>query len=170
MPGVLQIKMELVERSNGRRGGESSGLCTLPVVTKGTRTEVITGWAKLSQCVSPVPVLEPGRAGGAGWEPGGISAEPWGIEAMHSSGAEQRNTLSKAQVPGSSSSSRILAWQEAGNSRRRWRQIPSQPPIPSTERGLRQRLGGALLKAFTELAHFHPTSILETGTPPALRP
>lgn len=159
----------------GGEAGEGSGLCTLPVVTKGMRTEVITGWAKLSQCVSPVPVLEPGRAGGAGWEPGGISAEPWGypaepwdIEAMHGSGAEQRNTLSKAQVPGSSS--RIPAWQGAGNSRRRWRQTPSQPPIPSAERGLRQRLGGALLKAFTELAHFHPTSILETGTPPALRP
>lgn len=71
----------------------------LPVVTKGKITEVITGWAKLSPCASPV--LEPGRAGGAGWEPGGVSAEPWDIKAMkHQS---HRNTLSKLQVPGSRS-------------------------------------------------------------------
>lgn len=154
----------------GGEVGEGSSLCPLlmlPVVTKGIKTEVITGWAQLSPCLSPVPLLEPGRTGGAGWEPGGMSAEPWGIKATHGSGAKQGNTFSKAQVPGSSSSSRMLAWQGAGSSRRSWRKIPSQPPIPSTERGLLQRLGGALPKAFTELAHFHPTSILETGTPPA---
>lgn len=136
--------MELVERRDGQRDGGRQQHPHPAVVTKGIITEVITGWAKLSPC--PSPELEPGRAGGAAWEQScGISAELWDIKAM------QRNTSSTVQVPGGRSRIPGLAWRSRSR-------IPAQPPLPSSGPGLLQHLRGALLKAFPELAHPHPTS------------
>lgn len=115
---------------NGARGekrweakvGEGSSLCTLPVVTKGIITGVITGWAQLSPC--PRPVLEPGRAG---WD----ISRAVGYQSHAQLRAEHRNTFSTLQVPGSRSRIPGLA----RSSPRRWRQIPASLPCPARSQG-----------------------------------
>lgn len=136
--------------------GEGSSLCTLSVVTKGIKAEVITGWARLSPC--PRPVLEPGRARGA-------------VGYQQSRGRSKQcpapsQTQKHLQHPAGAREQEQNSW-PGMEQQEELEADPCQPPMPSSEPGLLQCPGGALLKAFTELAHFHPASIPETGTAPA---